>query len=117
MKKFVLLALLGLFMVNMLLVLAWAAPCSHQRASFSVMHQNSSSADAMPCQEEQTETQKSHCEGSCFCAHVSSSITLYFADLGELNIPLIVTEEFAVLNEVLSSINETPLKQPPKWLS
>ena len=117
MKKFVLLALLGLFMVNMLLVLAWAAPCSHQMASTPVMHQNSSSADAMPCQEEQTETQKSHCEGSCFCAHASSSTTLHFADLGELDIPLSAAEEFAGLNEVLSSIDEAPLKQPPKSIS
>lgn len=123
MKVFAFAFLIAIFLANTVIVSAWAKPCLNGGAmnvpaqSQSMMDHGDMDMSNMPCEEmQQNENQNDnqHCDGVCFCMHMSSSQTPIIGASSQFQMPFALKLSHDFTNEAIASLSFSPDKRPPK---
>jgi hypothetical protein len=113
MKKVFLFVLTILFLASTSVVSAWAQPCMHDMSVVS------SISEELPChqEKEQRTPSNNHCEGECLCIHAVPNSSFFLSSSDGVRLPIAIKQSFALGNDTLISVNQSPLKRPPKYIS
>jgi len=119
MKIFAFAFLIAIFLANTVIVSAWAKPCLNANPSSMSQMSGDMNHDMsnMPCEkmqqnENQSDTQ--HCDGVCFCMHMSSTQTPIIGASSQFQIPFALKLSHDFTNEAIASLSYSPDKRPPK---
>jgi hypothetical protein len=119
MKKFSIVLLVTMFLVNTTVVSAWAKPCMMNDIKTIEMDSHST-INAEPC-DMSNKSEKQNladcCDGFCLCLHTSVSQTIL--PINSANFPdlALLADSYNQSDERISSLNHSPPSPPPKFNS
>lgn len=119
MKRFSIVLLMAMFLVNTIIVSAWAKSCMMNDVEMVEMSQKSDVGE-MPCHEENKSEKQdpyNHCEGVCLCLHVSITQTPVLSDLSVVPEVFLGAEVYTLSKEDMASYKGSPSNPPPKFNS
>ena len=119
MKVFKLAFLIAIFLANTVIVSAWAKPCLNANPSSMPQVSDSMKQDMgnMPCEDMQqndSQNDNQHCDGVCFCMHMSSSQTPTIGASSQFQMPFTLKLSHDFTNDAIASLSYSPDKRPPK---
>ena len=119
MKVFAFTFLIAIFLANTVIVSAWAKSCLNVNPSSTSQMSDDMNHDMgkTPCedmQQNQNQNDTQHCDGVCFCMHMSSSQTPTIGESSIFQTPFSLKLSHDFINEAIASLSYSPDKRPPK---
>ncbi len=107
--------LIAIFLVNTVVVSAWAKPCLNGGTK-DIPIQSQSMMD-MPCEDMQqgnNQNDMQHCDGVCFCLHVSTHQSPTLNNSLSLSMTAQVSMKYDFVDDRFAGIPKSTLKRPPR---
>ena len=117
MKKLAVVIFIFLFLVNTIVVSAWAKSRLMNNGQPAMEHMSSQNMDNMPCHDEEKQQNRSYCDYGCLCVHASTLLSFLSNASGTLYPPIVKSMHIMPRSDVMASRQYSPPHRPPKHIS